>query len=176
MGKLIISTAMTVDGVMTVEEWFVPEGEHNRASLDMFGPGSAMVLGRKNYEGLAGYWTQTTGEWADLLNPMPKYVASRTLEGPLTWNATLLEGELADAVSKLKQESEGDLIAVGCGELSRELVANGLVDELRFGVHPAVWGRGERPFREEEKIRLKLLGSETYDSGVVLLRYEPVVG
>src|SRR5918998_3041748 len=136
MGKLIISTAMTVDGVMTVEEWFVPGGEHSRASLDMFGRGSAMVLGRKNYEGLAGYWTQTTGEWADLINPLPKYVASRTLEGPLTWNATLIQGELLEAVAKLKEELDGDLFTFGCGELSRELVVGGLVDELRFGVHP----------------------------------------
>jgi dihydrofolate reductase len=174
MGKLIVSTAMTVDGVMSVEEWFVSEGGHDRASLEMFGPGSAMVLGRKNYEGLAGYWTQTTGKWADRINPMPKYVASRTLEEPLTWNATLLDGELADAVSKLKEEFDGDLFTFGCGELSRDLVVKGLVDELRFWVHPVVWGRGERPFREEEKIRLKLLGSETYDSGVTLLRYEPL--
>jgi dihydrofolate reductase len=174
MGKLIISTAMTVDGVMSVEEWFVSEGEHDRAAFDLFGPGSAMVLGRKNYEGLAGYWTQETGPWADLINPMPKYVASRTLEGPLPWNATLLDGDLADAVTKLKQEHDGDLFTFGCGELSRELVVNGLVDELRFWLHPVVWGRGERLFREEEKLRLELLGSETYDSGVTLLRYAPM--
>jgi dihydrofolate reductase len=176
MGKLIISTAMTVDGVMSVEDWYVSEGGHDRAGLELFDRAAATVLGRKNYEGLAAFWEPLTGPWADRLNPMPKYVASRTLEEPLTWNATLIEGELADAVSKLKEELDGDLLAFGCGELSRELVVSGLVDELRFWVHPAVWGRGERPFREEEKIRLKLLGSETYDSGVTLLRYEPLGG
>ena len=176
MSRLIISTAMTVDGVMTVEEWFVAEGEHDRASRKQFDGSAGFVLGRKNYEGLAGYWAPLTGEWADMINPMPKYVASRTLEAPLTWNATLLEGELSDAVSKLKEELDGDLFTFGCGELSRDLVVGGLVDELRFWLHPVVWGRGERPFREEEKLRLRLLGSETYDSGVTLLRYEPVVG
>ena len=134
---------------------------------------TALLYGRKNYEGLAAYWMAAEGEWADRLNPMPKFVASRTLEEPLTWNATLLKGELEDAVSKLKAEREGDLITNGCGELTRSLLAAGLVDEFWFSVHPAVWGKGERPFWEEEKLPLTLLGTETYDSGVVLLRYEP---
>jgi dihydrofolate reductase len=108
------------------------------------------------------------GEWADRLNPMPKFVASRTLQEPLIWNATLLKGELEDAVATLKAEREGDLITNGCGELTRNLYAAGLVDEFWFSVHPAVWGKGERPFWEEEKVRLSLLGTETYDSGVVL--------
>jgi dihydrofolate reductase len=174
MGKLIISTAMTVDGVMSVEDWYVPEGEHDQAGLELFDRAAATVLGRKSFEGLAAFWAPMTGPWADRLNPMPKYVASRTLEEPLAWNATLIEGDLADAVSKLKEELDGELITFGCGELSRELVVAGLVDELRFWIHPVVWGRGERPFGQEEKLRLKLLESESYDSGVTLLRYEPV--
>jgi dihydrofolate reductase len=173
MGKLIVTTAMTVDGVMSVEEWFVPEGDHNRASLELFDGAAGMVLGRKNYEGLAGFWQSETGPWADRLNPMKKFVASRTLEEPLTWNATLIEGDLGEGVAKLKEESDGDLITPGCGELTRELVTRGLVDELRFGIHPAVWGRGERPFFEEERFRLRLLGAESFESGVILLRYAP---
>ena len=90
------------------------------------------------------------GEWADLLNPMPKFVASRTLQEPLTWNATPLKGELEDAVAKLKAERDGDLITNGCGELTRNLLAAGLVDEFALA-DPAVWGKGERPFWEEEK-------------------------
>ncbi|MGH7346877.1 MAG: dihydrofolate reductase family protein [Candidatus Rokuibacteriota bacterium] len=173
MSRLIVLTAMTVDGVMTVEEWFVPEGDHMEASLRLFEGDTALLYGRKNYEGLAAYWMAAEGEWADLLNPMPKFVASRTLQEPLTWNATLLKGELEDAVAKLKAERDGDLITNGCGELTRNLLAAGLVDEFWFSLHPAVWGKGERPFWEEEKLRLTLLGTETYDSGVVLLRYEP---
>ena len=94
MSRLIVLTAMTVDGVMTVEEWFVPEGDHMEASLRLFKGDTALLYGRKNYEGLAAYWMAAEGEWADLLNPMPKFVASRTLQEPLTWNATLLKGEL----------------------------------------------------------------------------------
>ena len=89
MSRLIVLTAMTVDGVMTVEEWFVPEGDHMEASLRLFEGDTALLYGRKNYEGLAAYWMAAEGEWADLLNPMPKFVASRTLREPLTWNATL---------------------------------------------------------------------------------------
>jgi dihydrofolate reductase len=173
MSKLIVLTAMTLDGVTSVEEWFVPEGDHMEASLRMFRGDTALLYGRKNYEGLAAYWSAAEGEWADVLNPMPKFVASRTLHEPLTWNATLLKGELEEAVAQLKAERDGDLITNGCGELTRNLLAAGLVDELWFSVHPAIWGKGERPFWEEEKLRLRLLGSDVYDSGVTLLRYEP---
>jgi dihydrofolate reductase len=114
-----------------------------------------------------------TGEWADLLNPLPKYVASRTLSGPLDWNAALIEGDAAEGVSRLKQELDGDLVLVGCGELARNLVTHGLVDELRFWVHPVVWGQGER-LRSIETTKFQLLGSTSYDSGVTLLRYRPV--
>jgi dihydrofolate reductase len=112
-------------------------------------------------------------DWANLINPKPKYVASRTLEGPLEWNATLLERDATDAVSRLKAELPSDLLIYGCGELARSLLATALVDELRFWVHPAVWGSGERPLQGEAQNRLRLLGSQAFDSGVTLLRYAP---
>ena len=176
MNKLIVTTTMTVDAVTSVAEWYVSEGEHDRAAREQFEQAAAMLLGRATYEGLAAYWSPLTGEWADLINPMPKFVASRTLQGSLDWNATVVQGELADGVSKLKEELDGDVILVGCGELARNLLAAGLIDELRFWVHPAVWGPGERPFQGEEQVRLDLVGSETFDSGVTLLRYQPSAG
>jgi dihydrofolate reductase len=172
MGKLIITISSTVDGVIDGFEWFVAEGEHDQASRDQFTGAGAMLLGRKTYEGLAGYWPDQEGPWADLLNPLPKVVASRTLSEPLEWNARLLEGELGEAVPKLKEELDGDVIVSGCGEFARNLLAEGLVDEVRFGVHPVVWGDGARPF-EGETVRLKLLESKAFDSGVTLLRYQP---
>jgi dihydrofolate reductase len=108
-----------------------------------------------------------------MLNPMPKFVASRTLSEPLEWNARLLHGELAEAAPRLKDELDGDLLMSGCGELARNLLAEGLVDELRFWVHPAVWGDGARPF-QSETVRMRLLDSKAFDSGVTLFRYEPV--
>jgi dihydrofolate reductase len=173
MRRVIVSTAMTVDGVMTVEDWFVADGEHDEAALERMREADAILLGRKNFEGLAGYWQTAEGPWADWINPIPKYVASRTLEEPLEWNATLLEGDVAPAVRALKESGDGDLVAYGLGEFTRTLLADGLVDELWFWFHPAVWGSGERPFGEKERFRLRLVGSETYDSGVVLLRYAP---
>ena len=173
MGKLIITVATTVDGVIDGFEWYVSGGGHDEAGLDLLEGSEAMLLGRKTYEGLAGYWPTQEGPWADVINPMPKVVASRTLSEPLEWNARLLEGDLGDAVPRLKQELDRDLFVSGCGELARNLLAQGLVDEVRFGVHPAVWGEGARPF-EGETVRLRLLESQAFDSGVTLLRYEPL--
>ncbi len=87
MSMLIISTAMTVDGVMSVEDWYVPEGGHDRTGMEQLHHAAALLLGRKNYEGLAAFWSPMTGESADLVNPKPKFVASRTMREPLTWNA-----------------------------------------------------------------------------------------
>ena len=174
MSRLIITTAITADGVIDGFEWYVSEGGHDRAGLDQFNHAGAILLGRKTYEGLAAFWPTQEGPWADKLNPMPKFVASRTLSEPLEWNARLLQGELGEALPTLKDELDGDLIMSGCGELARNLLAEGLVDELRFWVHPAVWGEGARPF-QGETVRMRLLASKAFDSGVTLLRYEPLV-
>jgi dihydrofolate reductase len=176
MRNVIVSTAMTTDGVTAVEDWFVAEGAHDGASLDRMREADAILLGRKNYEGLAGYWQEAEGPWADWINPMPKHVASRTLEEPLEWNASLIGEDLAAAVGALKASGDGNLMTYGCGELTRSLLADGLVDELWFWVHPAIWGEGDRPFWEKERLRLRLVGSEAWDSGVVLLRYAPSGG
>jgi dihydrofolate reductase len=166
---------MTVDGVIDGFEWYVAEGEHDAASQAHLAGAAVMLLGRKTYEGLAGYWPEQEGPWADLINPKPKLVASRTLSEPLEWNARLLEGELGDAVRALKAELDGDVVVFGCGELARNLLVEGVVDELRFWVHPIVEGEGTRPF-QGERVRVRLIESTTFDSGVTLQRYEPVSG
>ncbi len=173
MGRLIVSTQMTLDGVIDVGDWYVADGGHDRAGKDQLGDASAVLLGRKTYEGLAAYWSPLENDWANRINPMPKYVASRTLEGLLEWNSTLLEGEATDAVASLKAELPSDLLMYGCGELARSLLAAGVVDEFRFWIHPAVWGVGDRAFQGEARNRLQLLGSREFDSGVTLLRYAP---
>lgn len=164
---------MTLDGVIDVGDWYVAEGEHDRVSKEQLEKASALLLGRKTFEGLAAYWAPLEDEWANLINPKRKYVASRTLQGPLSWNATLLEGEATAAVAELKTALPADLLVYGCGELARSLLATPLVDELRFWIHPALWGSGERPFQGELRNMLQLLGSESFDSGVTLLRYAP---
>jgi dihydrofolate reductase len=174
MGGVIVTTQVTLDGVIDVGEWYIADGEHDRAGKDQLVHASAVLLGRKTYEGLAAYWSSLKDDWANLINPKPKYVASRTLHGPLEWNATLLEGDAPEAVSRLKAELPSDLLIYGCGELARSLLGAELVDELRFWVHPAVWGSGERPLQGDAQHQLRLLGSEAFDSGVTLLRYAPI--
>jgi dihydrofolate reductase len=154
MARLVINNAMTVNGAFEApspDEWLVLDPDSNNVSLEQFLVADAMVLGRKTYEGLAAVWPHlvddpTFGPFANRLNSMPKYVASRTLHGPLPWNATPLEGELAASVRALKDRHDGTLIVSGAGELARELTAQGLVDEFWFWVSPYLWRTGPRIF------------------------------
>src|SRR3954447_24820083 len=117
MGKLIATTQATLDGVIDpVGEWVQPDGDHGEYSFERQARSRGMVLGRKTYEGLAGYWPSQSGKWADMVNSMSKYVGSNTLSGELEWNATLLEGSLEDSIPKLKDETDGDLFMHGSGE------------------------------------------------------------
>jgi dihydrofolate reductase len=173
MGRLINTTAMTVDGVIDVSDWFVTQGSHDAASFALFDGQASMLMGRKTYEGLASFWPTQSGPWADRLNEMPKYVASRGPLGALDWNAAPLAGDAIDAVRNLKARHEGDIVMTGCGELARELIQAGLVDELLFWIHPQIHGAGTRPY-EAATIRVRLLESKSFDSGVILLRYQPL--
>jgi dihydrofolate reductase len=102
MGTLIATTQATIDGVVDpVGEWVQADGDHGDYSFERQARSSGLVLGRKTYEGLAGYWPSQSGKWADMVNPLPKYVGSNTLSGDLDWNATLLEGDLEDSIPKL---------------------------------------------------------------------------
>jgi dihydrofolate reductase len=181
MARLVINNAMTINGAFEApspDEWLVLDPDSNSVSLEQFLVADAMVLGRKTYEGLAAVWPQlvddpTLGLFANRLNSMPKYVASRTLHGPLPWNATLLEGDLAASVRALKDGHDGTLIVSGAGELARELTTQGLVDEFWFWVSPYLWQAGPRIFDGVGPVRLELIGSTTFPSGVLRLAYRP---
>ena len=181
MGRLVINNAMTVNGAFEApspDEWLVLDSDSSNVSLEQFLVADAMVLGRKTYEGLAAVWPQlvddpTLGLFADRLNSMPKYVASRTLRGPLAWNATLLEGDLAESVTGIKDKHHGTLIVSGAGELAHALTAEGLVDEFWFWVSPYLWATGPRIFDGAGPLRLELIGSTTFPSGVLRLAYRP---
>lgn len=183
MGRLIINNAITVNGAFEApapepDGWLVLDPDSLQASLEMWQAADAMVLGRKTYEGLAAVWPQMTNlpgleAYAEQMNSMPKYVASRTLGGPLEWNATLLEGNLADSVSSLKDEHHGNLVVSGAGELARDLMTHGLVDEVWFTVSPYLWATGPRIFDDVGAVRLELVATTTFPSGVVLLCYRP---
>ena len=172
MGKLISHTSMTVDGLCDVGAWFVAEGDHDAAGVEKLAASSAFVTGRKCYDGFLEYWPSATGAWAEVLNPMTKYVASRTLTGDLEWNAQAIEGDAVEGVRRLKDEIEGDLFLSGCGELTCGLLEGGVVDELDFWIHPSIGGSGTRPF-EGMTPGLELVDVTAYDTGVLLQRYRP---
>ena len=167
MGKLIIRTGMSVDGVIDqTDRWFIPEGEHQDESYDQLFAADAFV---------ARVWPTITDDrgFADRVNALPKFVASRTLTEPLEWNATLIKGDVAESVRELKRRHSGHLLSYGCGELARYLTAHGLVDEIRFTVFPTALGEGVRPFGEGPPVKLRLTGTTMWRSGVALLTYEP---
>jgi dihydrofolate reductase len=182
VGRLVINNAMSVNGAFEApvpepDGWLVLDPDSNNVSLEQFLVADAMVLGRRTYEGLAAVWPQlgddpTLGVYADRMNSMPKYVASRSLRGPLEWNATLLEGDLAESIPAIKAR-HGLLIVSGAGELADALTSQGLVDEYWFWVSPWLWASGPRIFDGVGPVRLELIGSTTFPSGVVRLAYRP---
>jgi len=184
VGRLIISNAMTINGafeapVPVPDGWLVLDAEFQQASLQMWRAADAMVLGRKTYEGLAAVWPQLASvpgfeDYAVQMNTMPKYVASRTLRGPLEWNATLLGDDLVASVTDLKNTHGGELIVSGGGELAHGLIRQGLVDELRFAVSPYLWAGGPRIFDDIGPVPLELVATTTFPSGVVQLSYRLV--
>ena len=175
MGRLIATTQATVDGVVDpVGEWVQPDGDHGVYSFERQARSSGLVLGRKTYEGLAGYWPSQSGEWADMVNAMPKYVGSTTLSGDLEWSATLLEGALDDSIPNLKDKVDGDLFMHGSGEFAYALAEQGLIDEYEVYLNPLVWGRGNvHVLGDRGTVRMELDDVKRFDSGVVLLTYLP---
>jgi dihydrofolate reductase len=175
MGKLIATTQATLDGVVDpVAEWVQPDGDHGVYSFERQARSSGLVLGRKTYEGLAGYWPSQSGTWGDMVNALRKYVGSTTLSGDLEWNATLLEGDIEHSIPKLKREVDGDLFMHGSGEFAYALAEKGLIDEYEIYVNPLVWGGGNlHVLGDRGTVRMRLDDVKRFDSGVVLLTYLP---
>jgi dihydrofolate reductase len=184
MGKLICHNAVTINGAFeapTPDDWLTLDNDSGDAQLEQLALADALVLGRKTYEGLAAVWPQLVddpalGRFAGRVNSMPKYVASRTLSGPLEWNATVLKDDLDRAVPALKAEYSGNLIMSGCGELAHDLARRGFIDEFWFWVNPCIWASGPRIFDGVGPVRLQLVAATPYRSGVLWLRYRPANG
>jgi dihydrofolate reductase len=185
MGKVVVSENMTLDGV--VQDPSGDEGfEHGgwvghigdrpavgKAALDDARGADALLLGRGGYEFFAARWPDRSGELADRLNGLPKYVVSRTLGDPDWSNSTVLNGEVADEVSKLKREVEGEILVIGSIQLARTLIELELADELRLAVFPVALGVGERLFEGISKQRgLRLVATRSGDD-VAFLTYAP---
>jgi dihydrofolate reductase len=186
MGRIVVTEFVSLDGVMEApggEDFKYPgwsfefdRGEDgDQFKLDETRASEALLLGRRTYEGFARAWPSREGEFADLFNSMPKYVVSSTLENPEWNNTTVLNGDVADEVTKLKQEVDGDIVVHGSAQLVHALVDNDLVDELRLMVFPVVLGTGKRVFGEtSDKKTMRLVESKTVGEGVPVLIFEPV--
>jgi dihydrofolate reductase len=186
MGKIVISTNVSFDGVVQdpdgaegfrlggwfgqfggedLEEWAKVEFEEALGT-------EALLLGRRSDEWFAARWLSKTGEWADRLNSLPKYVVSSTLQEPKWSNSTVLRGDVVSEVSKLKQELDGDIVVYASYQLGRTLIEHDLVDELRLFVYPVVLGAGERLFGEtSDKKPMRLVDAKTIGDGLVFLTY-----
>ena len=189
MGKIVITTNVSLDGVVQDPDgqegfrlggWF---GQFGAKDLEDWAKvethealgAEALLLGRRSDEWFASRWSTRSGEWADKLNSMPKYVASSNLEHPRWSNATVLKGDVVAEVSKLKQELDGEILVYASYQLVRTLMEHDLVDELRLIVFPVVLGAGQRLFGEtSDKKPLHLLSTRTIGDSLAFLCYELV--
>ena len=176
MRKLVESTFVTLDGVIgSPQEWGPPywNDEHANYARKLLFAADALLLGRATYEGFAEAWPSRTGDdYSDRINSLPKYVASRTLEGA-TWNATIIKGDVAEEVATLKQEPGENILKFGTGELDRTLIAHELIDEFHFWVFPVLAGGGQRLIEGIETTHLKLVDTTTFSTGIVVHTYAP---
>ena len=185
MGKIVVTEFVSLDGVMEdpggsedfkYGGWsfeFDRGDEGNQFKLDETLDAEALLLGRVTYEGFADAWPSREGEFADKFNQMPKYVVSSTLGDPEWSNSTVLDGDLAEAVTKLKRSHDGDIYVHGSAQLVEALLENDLVDQFNLMVFPVVLGTGKRVFGEtSDKKPLKLTHSKTVGDGVAILVYE----
>jgi dihydrofolate reductase len=187
MGKIVVSDNVSLDGVIqdpAGDEGFKRGGwvgqikdrqEVNKLTLDEALGTEALLLGRRSYQWFAARWPSRSGELADRINNLPKYIVSSTLENPTWKNATVLKGDVVNEVSKLKQELNGQIVVWASFRLVRTLMEHDLVDELRLKIYPVVLGAGERLFGEtSDKKPMRLVGAQTVDSDVAFLTYQRV--
>jgi dihydrofolate reductase len=191
MGKIVMSGPQNVslDGVVQdpdgqegfkVGGWFKQFGgedlqEWSKVALDEALGAEAWLLGRRSYEYFGMRWRARSGELADRLNTMPKYVVSSTLSDPDWTNSRVLKGDVVSAVSKLKLELDGEIVVPASYQLGRTLIDHDLVDELRLVVFPVVLGAGERLFGEiSDKKPMRLVGTRTIGRSLAFLTYQLV--
>jgi dihydrofolate reductase len=196
MGRIVVSELVSLDGVSDDpagiegfkrggwaseldsdgERVFVRGEDGEELVVAEARDSAVLLLGRNTYEGFSVIWPQQEGRpLADIINKMPKYVVSSTLEHAEWENSTVLSGEVTEEVRRLKREIDGQILVYGSTQLVRTLIEHGLVDELRLMVHPVVLGTGKRLFGEtSDKTPLRLVDTRIVGKGVVVHTYEPV--
>lgn len=183
MRKLVVSAYASLDGVIQPLDWSFGFGNEERGAYarELLFAADALLLGRETWDVFAPVWSARTaaddgpGEegFTDRINRMPKFVASTTLNEPLGWNTTVIQGDVGAAVAALKQQPGQDILMYGCGKLAHTLLAHDLVDEFQFWVHPVVAGSGTRLFGDGGQARLKLVDARVFSAGFVILTCQP---
>jgi dihydrofolate reductase len=179
MGTIVNSTFVSLDGVINhMDRWHFDfiDAETDAFALQQLRDSDAMLMGRHTYDVYAGAWPGRDGDYADLINAMTKYVASNTLKTAEWTNTTVLDGDLVDAVTKLKQEPGQNILMHGYGPVAKTLMRHGLLDQLFLWVHPMLAGIGASDdllLSQGLNTRLTLLDVQRLASGVVILSYRP---
>ena len=189
MGKIVITTNASLDGVVQDPDgqegfafggWFTRSGGNDheawaRHETDETLGADALLLGRRSDQWFAERWTSRSGEWADKLNSMPKYVVSATITEPRWGNGTVLKGDVVDEVSNLKQQVAGEILVYASYQLGRTLIEHDLVDEVRLVVFPVVVGAGQRLFGPVAEAKpMRLVTARTIGTGLAFVTYQPV--
>ena len=185
MGKIIVSEFMTLDGVMEDPggSEHLPRGgwafqfnrgpEGDKFKLDEVLSAGALLLGRVTYQGFAEAWVSRTGEFADKMNNMPKFVVSTTLKEAKWNNSTIINNNIPAEIKKVKEQEGHDILVAGSAALVQMLMEHNLVDELRLMVYPVVLGSGKRLFKDSGNRKvLTLIENKPLSSGVFVLTYQ----
>jgi dihydrofolate reductase len=176
MRKIVETTFVSLDGVITSPENWVArywDDEFDKYAHDLLLAADALLLGRETYEGFVQSWSTRTGVYAERINSLPKFVASKTLSEPLEWNATLIQGDVGEEVARLKDQPGENILKFGTGELDRTLIEQNLVDKFHLWMHPVAVGGGQRIFDGFDTTHMTLVETTRFDSGVVVLVYAP---
>jgi dihydrofolate reductase len=179
MRRIVNSTYVSLDGVIEhLEKWHFDylDEDANGLVWDQLSASDAVLIGRKSYEGHAEAWPGRTGDFADKINAMEKYVVSTTMSRAEWNNTTVINGDLVEQVTELKRKPGKDILMWGFGPVAERLLEHGLLDELCLWIHPVlvgIGGPGDLLFRAGTSSKLELVGNRIFDSGVVVLIYRP---
>lgn len=194
MRKIVVFMSLTLDGVMQAPGrpdedrrggfehggWALPyaDPEMGKAAGESMATTGGLLFGRRTYEDFYSVWpNRTDNPFTDVLNNTQKFVASTTLKEPLPWiNSTLLEGDAAAAVARLKEQPGRDIVVLGSGDLLQSLMRSNLIDEYVLQIHPLILGSGRRLFNEgDSRAALELIDTKSTTTGVVIATYRPAV-